>query len=193
MYPYDIIFVLNETKKLVVELEQPFEQLPCYCQTTIIFYDGSTEYVLNLNDDLESSMDRFSASLSRSLSKDLPLHKSITKDIGYLNNEYLTYALNDDDDDDEWQLNPNLVYEDEFGSWVGFQYQIWSCRYWAAWMYNDENGAIVFEITPRYPGIFLEKDEQVGIPSYEDWIQSYKPAFIQVIPQDIAQNWLKQA
>ncbi len=191
MHSYDIIFVLNKDEKLVVDLEKPFEQLPCYCQTTISFYSGSREYLLNLNDDLESSMQRFSNSITKSLNNSLHLHESMTNDIGYLYNEYLKYELNNSDD--ERRLNSNLVYEDEFDSWVGIQYQIWSCGQWAAWMYNDENGKIIFEITLRYPGFFVEEDEFIVMPSYEDWIKNYQPTIIRVISKDIAQKWLEQA
>lgn len=189
MHPFDIVFKLNETEKLIVDLEKPFEQLPCYCQTTVSFYEGVTEYILTLDDDLESSMSRFSESLAQALNGELSLHDSLREDIGYLHNEYLKYALNDNED--EWQLNPNLVYEDE--TWVGFHYQIWSCRQWAAWIYNDKQGEIIFEITSRYPGFFVNDGGLVVMPSYEEWIQTYQPTITRVIPKDIALQWLKQA
>ena len=193
MHPYDIIFVLNETEKLVIDLKKPFEQMPCYCQTTISFDTKLKEYILTVNDDLESSMQMFSESLTKSLNNKLQLHASITKDIGYLHNEGLYYQLNDTADDDELHLNPNLTYEGDFDTWVGIQYQIWSCRQWAAWMYNDEHGGIVFEITPRYPGFFLEENESVEMPSYKEWIQTYQPAVVRFISKDIAQKWLSHA
>ncbi|HSC25153.1 MAG TPA: hypothetical protein VLB80_02955 [Candidatus Babeliales bacterium] len=191
MYPYDIVFVLNDTYKLVVNLEQPFEQLPCYCQMTISFYEDYKEYVLNFDEDLESSMDRFVKHLTKVLHNDFFLHESIKEDIGYLHNEYLKYAL--DNKNDEGRLNPDLVYEGEFDNWVGEYYQLWSYRQCAAWMYNDSDGAIIFSITPRYQGFFDSEEKLVTISSYEEWIKSYKPIIVCIISREIAYQWLEQA
>ncbi|HLC06891.1 MAG TPA: hypothetical protein VJJ26_01760 [Candidatus Babeliales bacterium] len=190
MHPHDIIFRLSNTERLVVDLEMPFETLPCFCQITISFYDGFREYILNLHDHLEDGIRKFRDILEKSLKGEMRLHKSLTNDLGYLHNECLKYALNTDDE--TWQLNPNLTY-DEDEIWIGYNYQLWACGQWAAWMYNNENGEIIFEITPRYPGFCVEEGELVAMPAYEKWMESYHFAILRVISREIAQKWLTQA
>lgn len=192
MHPYDIVFLLNKTQKLIVDLEDPFELMPCYCLTKISFYDGDTEYILDLYAELGDSMRCFTANLGKALRNELQLNQFITKDIGVLHNEFAKY-VNKDTDDDQRKLYQNRLDEHGFEHWVGEQYALWECGQWAAWMYNDTTGAIIFKITPFYPGFFTTEEDCVEFPSYEEWMQSYHPAITVVIPREVAHQWLEQA
>lgn len=189
MHLYDIVFKLNNKEELVIDLEMPIEALPCFCQTKISFRNGFREYVLNLNEDLETSMKRFQSILSKCLNGQMHLHKSLMDDLGYLHNECLKYALNEDEE--TWQIHPGLAY-DQDKIWIGYDYQLWASNEFAAWMYNDENGAIIFEVTPRYPGFFIKEEELIVMPSYQEWMQSYKFTIFKIIPREVAEQWLEK-
>jgi hypothetical protein len=124
--------------------------------------------------------------LTKTLNKELLLHESIKQDIGYLWNE-------------ELQGKPGLTYEEGSGNiyWIGERFLLWSCNSrlenrGTTWLYNDENGDIILEITPVYPWTFRDPKPNEKYVSYDEYMKSYKPLVIRKIPVDIAQEWLVQ-
>jgi hypothetical protein len=181
-----IIFKLNNEEGIFMSLPCNFEELACCSEGAINFYTQEHTYTMAL-DLVLYFMNELIGSLSQSLENKLRLHESISKDIGYLSNEYL-------------QDKPGLVCEKLEGIdyWVGSKNALWSTRQnmypkLASWLYNDQNGNIIFEITPRYPWHFSEPKEGEDFIPYEEWIKSYKPVLIRAIPVEVARQWLEQA
>jgi hypothetical protein len=188
MYPYDIIFRLNDNDQFRIE------QLSCYCQIPIFFVSGG-QYWLS-NDALPDGVRYLHKLLSRALDNKLQLHDSIKKGIGYLDNVRIDYEYHqfDEDEDKDWEPCPELAYElqDGYPCWVGFRYNFLACSDFATWIYNDKNGTIVLEITPQYPHFDAKDTSKVRI-SYDGWLKEYKPLFVRIISPDIARQWLQQA
>jgi chitinase len=61
------------------------------------------------------------------------------------------------------------------------------------WIYNDIGGNIIFAITPFYPFLFCDPDEEPNYLPYEEWIKSYKPYLIAKLSRETAEQWLAQA
>ncbi len=194
MYPYDIVFALNDKESIVVELRIPFEEVPCYCLEYIVFVHDKQKYRLALY-DFDNNMKRLQKLLIDALANTLSLHKSITKDLGFLENIEIKYnRKNPNSYEDSWQGYPGLIYEkkEDCLSWIGYRYQLWAYDDLSTWIYNDKNGAIIFEVTQRYPYLFEKnKKQQKGI-TFKQWMRSYRPLFIHTISSEIAQEWLKK-
>jgi hypothetical protein len=187
MPPHNIIFTLNDKEKLVIYLDQPLEKLPCYCQIPIIFYENNNKYLLSL-DYLPSDIEALNQHLKKTINQQAYLHPSINQDIGYLYNDYLKHELAK-----KWKKSPSLFYESDknYKFWIGTNYQLWGYQYLATWMYNDINGNIIFEITPKYPDFLTEGNNPPPMP-YKQWIKHYQSILIRTIPKETALKWLEQ-
>lgn len=197
MKPYDIIFQLNGTQKIILSLEESLDHVHCCYWANIFFIQHDARYLL-MNEVVRYSMDCFVGALKKVLANKLKLHPSIeidgqlTKDIGYIFNE------------NRQGNNENVVEEIENGEkyamWVGYKYMVWG-KNAILWMYNDDTGNIFLEITPSFPGkpTYLDLDnpltqeEKENITKYKQWIKTYQPILIKKIPQSTAEKWLKQA
>jgi hypothetical protein len=198
MYPYDIIFKLNNDEKFIVELDNYLEKLPCYCFIPVVFFIKQQGYVLS-DWGLPEVVQDMRNSLVKALKNELQLHESISRDIGYLENINFDHdnkqaEIADQRNEDYWQPHPDLVYMQDgvFFFWVGSIYKIWGHHNLATWIYNDKQGNIIFEITPRYPGLFAEDKSVIKI-SFEEWMKTYKPFIVRIISPEVAHQWIEQA
>lgn len=190
-----IIFDLNDQEKIFIETEGPLEALPCYCRIPVVFSWKNKEYLLS-QWGLPEDVIFLRNILIKALNNELQLHESITQDFRYLNNIFLEHnqerAL-DDNDDDYWLPCPGFVYpEDNCWFWIGMNYQVWRHRPWVTWMYNDKNGNIILEITPEYPYLFTNGKRKIKKP-FQEWLKSYKPLVVRIVPVEVAVQWLEQA
>jgi len=175
------IFVLNNEEEIVIKLHNQNDVIHCCYKAPIIFLQKSQELLLSKG-DIQENMYILAALLNKALSNNLQLHSSITQDIGFLFNR------------DRNEEKPDLAYEkvERVSFWVGDKYKLWSYRV-ATWLYNDQAGNIIFEITPIYPQTFRNPAKDLDIDDYEAWMKTYKPVLIRIIPKDIARIWLAQA
>lgn len=65
--------------------------------------------------------------------------------------------------------------------------------YYDSWLYNDENGNIILEITPFYPWHNVTKKTCPNKISYKEWIKNYKPVVKTIISKENFKQWVKQA
>ena len=65
--------------------------------------------------------------------------------------------------------------------------------YYNSWLYNDEQGNIIFEITPFYPWFYVTKKTNKEKVSYKEWIENYKPTIKTIIPHKNLKKWIIQA
>jgi len=89
----------------------------------------------------------------------------------------------------------NLVYITDRNHdtyWIGKRYEL-ACHRWISWIYNDELGNIVFEITPAYPQGLIDQDNDEQVQQYQMWMNSYQPFCINIILQEKAEQLLRQA
>ena len=175
----NLTFLLSSTEKILIQ--QNTNDLIDICYKAPIFWvDSSKELLLSL-DSIRMNIGWFNGIIHQALLHELKLPNSINQNIGYQYNRY----INED--------NPNIEYEkiETIKSWVGNRYKLWSYSV-ETWMYNDEHGNIILEITPVYPKTFRDPEEDLDINDYENWMKSYAPILIRTIPRNIAENWLKQ-
>ena len=120
--------------------------------------------------------------LKKSLRGDLLLHHSINFDIGYQSNQ----TIND-------SSFTAFKYTDQNNDtyWIGQKYELSSYNY-TAWIYNDDQNNIIFEVTPEYPRC-IDQENEIEVEDYQNWMKSYKPLLITIISQETAEQWLKQA
>jgi hypothetical protein len=181
----EIIFMLNDTEKIVIPFEEGLDKVHCCYETPIFLYQGSQKSLLT-SESLRENMYILSNLLGKALNSSLPLHESIVKDIGYLENEHL-------------QGRSGLVYIklESRNYWVGSKNNLWSpClanSNLTTWIYNDVDDFIIFEVTLLYPYHFSDPAETGNVISYDQWIQGYKPYLIRRIPRTVAEQWLVQA
>jgi hypothetical protein len=182
----DVIFLLNEKEEIVLELSDlPSNDIPCCYEAPILLLQDGKKVILS-TDDVLGNMLALRHLLTKALSNELQLHDSIIDDIGYMYNEYSNFVCRE---------NATTIYtfayiqsgNTEF--WVGSQYSLWTHDY-ASWIYNGSDASIILEISPSYPGSFLNEQEEV---TYKKWLQAYKPYLIRIIPHKIAERWLAQA
>src|SRR5579872_2342394 len=103
MNSYDIRFPLNDKECIVIELKMPFEELPCYCLEHIFFVQEKQKYCVAFW-GLDDNIKQLQKLLIEALANKLPLHESITKDLGYLENIEKKYDLkNPNTYDDTWK------------------------------------------------------------------------------------------
>jgi len=187
MNPYKLSFQLNPKTQIVADFNDPL----CYIgwgydfkpivlihnNTSIPLVSGPSSFNIRDLRDL----------LKKALNNELILHKSITSDIGYLCNKYHK--------SDKGFLTEHIgsnIYR-----WIGYKYFLWeeyeNRKRYMTWLYNDQNGNIILEVTPSYPFSYLSKKERAHYIPYKKWMLRYKPYLIATLSRETAQQWLEQA
>ena len=59
-------------------------------------------------------------------------------------------------------------------------------------LYNDEQGNIIFETSAAYPWFFEDAPSPKLNISYNDWLPQYKILYKTTISREVAQEWIKQ-
>jgi hypothetical protein len=138
-----------------------------------------------VNTNINSAILVFYVLLKKAVKNKLKLHKSIIQDIGFLYNE--------ESEGKEGFFYTKLENRDY---WIGNRSNLWSpvviYGNLQTWIYNNEAGDIIFEITPVYPYHYCDPEEEPNFIPYEEWMKDYKPFLIRTIPKDVAQRWLEQ-
>lgn len=182
------IFFINKEERIVIDNEMPLEQMQCSCEIPLLLITHNNVSIVSI-ENIHETMLIFQEQLQKVLHNDLPIHESIGNDIGYAYNEYLAHIYA------ERKSMIDLVYrkKDGFEEWVGDDYKLWGHDVLTSWLYNNHQGAIVFEVTPICLALLDDCDNHIKINVYEEWISDYKPFIIRTIPREVAEQWLKQA
>ncbi|HSC25174.1 MAG TPA: hypothetical protein VLB80_03105 [Candidatus Babeliales bacterium] len=186
MKKYEITFPLNNKETILLYLQEPLE-LVDLCYEEYIFLSYNKNKHLLAEGPIYYNMQQLIKYLKKTINNQLPLHSSITLDIGYLLNEY---HISEDN---------FIMYNFPSGisSWIGYKYHVWEAASHnirlITWIYNKPDGSIIFEVTPFYPYMYCEPTEEPNYISYNEWIKTYKPYLIRELPTTTAQEWLKQA
>lgn len=183
-----IIFDLNKLERIVIDIDEPIQELNYYSQGVCFFVSNNDMYSMG-KDTVRYNVQCLRNKIFKALNNQLQLHESITKDIGYLYNQ-------------DQQKRPGLIHDtDKDGeSWVGYRYYLWGVNL-ITWIYNDKNGDIILEITPRFPGKPkykwqkepFSKEEIENFAWYEEWIKQYQPFLTRTITRETAEKWAQQS
>ena len=153
------------------------------------YFVNNKEVPLCIGEETASSFFiSFINNLKKAIDNELPLHESLTRNLGVLYNEY-------------HQDQPGFFMVSSLDGlsryWVGANYIVWSTYnttkpMLTSWLYNDNEGNIIFEVTKNYKWSTCPDDpEDPDFMSYGDFMKDYKPLIHRTIPRDIAVKWLK--
>ena len=185
----EISFVINKNKKIVLRSQDPFDEISC-CYDGCIFLAQQEHTILLSNDDILDNMRVFAALLGKALNNSLSLHSSLSKDIGYVYNQYSHFLWSDNSSEIDHFF---YEYENKKNDWIGMRYHLWAAQNNVTWLYNNENGEIILEITPFYPYLHTNPSEEPQYIFFEEWVKTYQPYFKIIVSKNIAQLWLEQA
>lgn len=181
----EIIFKLNDTQKIVITPEESLNDIHCCSRALITFNNGNE--ILKLEDDtLSHNLHILISLLTDAINNRLPLHNSLKKKIGYLAAQYSFYAYDAD------KLKKLGLILDKNNVWIGKNYQLWGWDF-AGWIYNDKDGNIILELTPRYKKGWFDPDDTNKTKEYTEFLKNYKSYFTTIIPREVARQWLNQA
>jgi len=183
MTKYEIIFTINDTHKISIPLKDPIEFLGPIYREKILLVLNKHKILLSKSTIYHDMLD-LTSSLKKALAQEFFPDCSITKDFGHLHNEYLYNSI-----------NPSIhTLEHDTDDWPGYTNLVWSSTaHFDTWIYNAADGSIIFEVTPVYPYLFSEPEEEPDYIPYAEWIKTYKPYFITTLSKETALEWIEQA
>lgn len=184
----EIVFTLTRNEKIIIPIDIPLTEVNCCTESSIIFIQKNHELVLT-NDSLSINIQTMIVLLQKCINQELLLDNTITKDIGYLFNQYSAIICGENL---EGPTCVTYIRKNNELYWSGNDYQLW-CADYITWLYNCVDGSIIFEVTPFYPYMYCEPEEEPDYIPYKEWIKTYKPYFITTLSREIAEEWLKQA
>lgn len=112
------------------------------------------------------------------INNQMMLDKSVVQDPGFEWNQYFEGIIQDTE-------------VDQYLCWSNAHKQV--PPYFISWMYNDENGNIIFEITPFYPWHDARKKSHPDFITYKKFMKNYKSILKTMIPKENLQQWIIQA
>ncbi len=145
----------------------------------IIFFCNEKEYIV-FNDFALFAIQALQCCVKEIMKNKFQLHNSITKDIGYVWNEYLHADITN---------KSKFIREDNF--WVGNKHHVWEGPGTATWLYQ-KNNKIYLEINSFYPWHFSDPEPGENYISYEEFMQNYEPYAIIELDKETIKQWLEQ-
>ncbi|MBP6870238.1 hypothetical protein KBC04_05120 [Candidatus Babeliales bacterium] len=176
------IFNLAPDKKIIILIEESDEPINADFECQIAFEDQGQRIFITQDSTLDIFISTLHKLLRKGVHQELLLHKSMIENPGYLYNQWLNEA------------DTNLIYlTNQYHEtyWVGFKYQLTSHVY-TSWIYNNKKGDIIFEMTPIYPASLIDESNPIEVANYKKWMKNYQPVVTEIIPKEIAQQWLAQ-
>jgi len=174
-----IKFILNPDEKITfVGKDEPLQESLTYYGMLITFEGKNLKLVLYENFIFEG-IEVFICLLKKVINNKAGLPSSIDQDLGYLWNQKM-HA--DSDNKEKYELPGPL--------WCSTGHEEGICE---SWLYNNDQGDIILEITPSYRWHFFDPEEGENYITYEEFMQNYKPILFRTIPKEVAQQWLMQA
>ena len=180
---YITSFVLHENQKIVCFADDNITIISGYSYATVYLYDASHVYKISEEYPLHLFLEGLQILLKQALFGNLVVDSSLRQNLGYLWNQWIN--------DHTIQLTQYTDINNDM-YWVGLQYQLAAYEY-AAWIYNDENYNIIFEVTPGYPFGCIDQENPEEVAKYKKWLESYKPVLKTIIAPEVAHQWIAQA
>jgi len=177
--------------KIINENNVDFSQLDYCCDEVIGFFVNQENQQICIGEKLAGNFfEKFINRIKSAIHNQLPLHESITQNLGFMWNED---CQNDTKSPSERSIEISNRYE------IILNYNIWFTYIsknpmFSTWLYNDKNGNIIFEVTKDYPwSFFPDEPENHDFVTYEEFMKDYQSTIQRVIPREIAIEWLDQA
>lgn len=186
-HTHETILALNDDEKIIIQHQKSLHKIDCHYEDSIVLRYNNSEIILT-HDFLYHNLQELAVLLKKALNNELVLHNSITQDIGFLFNQYSAHICGE-----KLQEPTHLVYVQENGKkyWPGNDYSLWAKNF-VSWIYNKPDGSITFEVTPFYPYMYCEPEEEPNYIPYEKWIKTYKPYFKTTLSKKLRCNGLSK-
>lgn len=176
-------FHIDTNTTISIDPDIPLKMIHCCTEASLFFSQNNTPVVIS-TDSTYINMQALHQALAHACAKKRYLHPSLTNDLGCLYNiDKFNFETDSTCDATEF-ITTKLEKQD---IWVGMQYLMWNDTY-TTWLYNDSEGAIIFEIAPKYLEFYSGKD--LTKSAFESWLQTYKPFYKTVLHEGAAQEWL---
>ncbi|MBP6869899.1 hypothetical protein KBC04_03390 [Candidatus Babeliales bacterium] len=190
----ELILKLSEFDcvKIITRNSISFNQADLCCTEVQVYFIDKQRQINIGEQSIGEIFEPLITCLKKAINKNLRLHESLTQNLGFMQNQYYQNKA------DFFRV---AASNDMSSYWVGFDYEICSVSaeaksYFSAWLYNDIDGKIIFEVTKDYPWHFMELEDNSEDPdfqTYEEFMKDYKPLITRVIPRQVAIEWLNQA
>ena len=180
MANYELTFIINVNCYIKFIIPCSVKELEGCEETTIVLSLNQEYYTLSKHNCIGLDIEVLNNVLKWALDNQFHLHPSITKDIGYLTNEYFQ--------DSTKEL---FIRNDGGKSWIGINHLVWSSRGIGTWLYNKDS-TILLEIAPLYKWHYSDPKKGEDFITYEEFIKNYKPYFILELNKETAQQWLNK-
>lgn len=172
------IFKIINNEQIEIKVHEYSDDIPyCFYDADFFIIKDNHKIFLLKNHSLPSHIEAIKIALYESLQNQRKLPHTFIENIGYLWNLYVNAENHQD------LLYANLEYE------FLDNYYIWYSTF-TTWIYNDDLGDIILEITLSYPHTYSEK---FSYKDFLEWMKNYKSLFKTIIPRKTAQQWLAQA
>lgn len=177
-----IYFQINQTTEIRFDLPTPINDAFRYDEIQVLLCTNNLKEFVLYQDFIIEALRAFKRVLERALNNKLQLHSSITKNIGFVWNEYLH--------DDEVSMELDAMGN---SFWVGQKHLIWNVRSSdaATWLY-EKDGKFWFEVTLDYRWHFSDPKEDEEFISYEEFMRNYKPIALFEVSRETLEEWLKR-
>ncbi len=192
-----LIFTLSENESIGITTEDhvDFDQVDFCCTEIQAYLLKKQEPQICIGQDTAGDFFMILiTNLKEAIINNLQLDKSIDQNLGHMYNQYSHEMPHQSS---KFVMVPTSDNSSTY--WVGSNYQIWSTYNTAkpmlnAWLYNNQDGEIIFEITPTYKWSFFPDDlSDPNFITYDEFMKNYQPILQRVIPHDVATQWLDQA
>ena len=173
-------------EKIYIEIisECSRDDITAYSWGDVLFYYNNEIYQIDGESTTTVFLYALEKLLKKSLFGNLVLDDSLDNNPGYMWNKWIN--------NDNWSyIQYTDINNDTY--WVGMRYKLSSYEEYAAWIYNDENYNIIFEVTPCYPLGCIDQENPEEVTQYKKWLESYQPIFKTIISPDMAHQWIAQA
>lgn len=177
----EIIFQINDATKIIITLDEGTEDAHCCTECSAALFCNNITFDLSTH-SLRDCMQDFKYAAEKLIKNELRLHKSITEDIGFLLNE-------------ELQFKPGLfqVKRGDISLWVGYDYLLIMGYSSAVWLYNKNDGAIICEVSPKFPFSYRNSAKDEDYVPYKKWIKEYKPYCVIEASFESIKEWIPLA
>ena len=192
----ELIFTLSEFEsiKIITKNNIDFDKIDRCCSELQVYFINEQEQLQIGKDSAGELFEHFITYCKKSIDQKLQLHESLTKNLGFMENEYYHEFPHNKP---EFFMISSPSGQSTY--WIGSNYEMWSVsgnanKYVNTWLYNNHDHQIILEITPLYKWSFNEREpEDSDFITYDEFMKDYKPLIHRVIPRDVAIIWLDQA
>lgn len=167
---YIQLFQLNNAEAIVYADSAVSCKWNCYGQKSL-FLQQNDYYILLSEESVYENMLSLKDRLALCLRAELKLSLDGMQDLGVAYNNCLQ---NDSDATPYFIAVENII-----------GYCCWGSDQSITWLYNDQDGSIIFECCPIYN---KKRDKK----NYNKWLETYKPLVTRIITYQQAEKWLKE-